>query len=344
MDKIIRVLTAPDGVNTNANNFATQKFDIGGQRYLGVKLFVQGLAAAATTIGLADLIGLLRLRVNTKLVWEIQATELDAIQSSYGAQYAAKVFNYDGGVFNYNGGSLQAAQAAKQTGVFLTIWFAEPWRESYAAKEMYALPTRWSSNDASGNAIPGVAQKPDTYLSSLTLEIGYPNTGNLNAAPAYSITCWPIYDMQPGGRTANGTDITLFKQWKRYTVGYNAAGDLNLDKQLDLVGRIMEIRAFTNATDEITRMQVKRDDAIVRDVYKEINDDFLGAHGFNAPYSNQYRFDMILDQTDRPDSALVLQSGSYQARKLEVIATLGSAAAATKVVTVLAQYYKPLPA
>jgi len=121
-----------------------------GPRYHQIRYIITALYTAATagfaSAKLGQVIGIVQTKVNTKTVREILATELDKIQTDWSPNLAVKAID---GIAN----DLQTAVAdvvaggntARTTTFIFTTHFAEPTRDSYKARQAFALPTSWSN-------------------------------------------------------------------------------------------------------------------------------------------------------------------------------------------------------
>jgi hypothetical protein len=121
-----------------------------GPRYHQIRYIITALYTAATagfvSASLGQVIGIVQTKVNTKTVREILATELDKIQTDWSPNLAVKAID---GIAN----DLQTAVAdvvaggntARTTTFIFTTHFAEPTRDSYKARQAFALPTSWSN-------------------------------------------------------------------------------------------------------------------------------------------------------------------------------------------------------
>ncbi len=297
-----------------------------GPRYKSLLFTFIATAAAGQTLTLADFVAMVTVKVNGKPQRSHLATELDAIQTFWGADYQAQVYNYDTGVINYVNGLPQAAQAGKQTICFLTVWFDEPWRKTWAGADGFAWPTSWADG---------------SVLKALQVELTGSATGKLAANTHITCTCKPEYDAGIGGvDPSTKQPVFLITKWLRNTQAYGGAGDLPL---VNLIKKdtLMEMRFFCQAGDDINRVQVAVNSKTVRDVTKGENDALLLGRGALPSAFSVDRFDLIFDHTDKPSSGLVLSANGTPVNDFSVIATLNNATAANKILTVLQCKYGP---
>jgi len=302
---------------------ATHDFMIG-PRYRTLHYEFIATAAAGKTITLADVGGLINLKINGKVQRAHLATELDAIQTSYGVDFQANIYNYDGGAFTWVGGVRQGAQAAKQTMVQLTIYLEEPWRKSYAAQDSMAWFTSWADG---------------SVLKSLQAELFIPaKSANVDAGSAIVVNSFVRYDEAIGPLDSNKKPIALVNKWERTQWPYGGIGDLyivNLNKRQ----LCEQISIFSpNAAgvyDAVSNVKVVRDGKTIRDVTRVRNDQGLLDHGFNEAGLTEDRFDVVFDESDLPSDGLVLEG----ARDFKIIPTVAVAGAAAKILTLISQTY-----
>lgn len=334
MDKIIQVSNPVQGVVAGQTAFWDAPI---GQRYHAMIIEVTATGAAGQTLGRDDLLGLLDLQIEGKSQRQATALELDQIQTKYGADFAALLFNSTGAGNTlapvYNGGAVQGPQVASQTTMLLRINFSEPWRKSYAAREARALPTAW----------------PDgTVLKSMQLKLGCPNTGKISGAAPYTMRVHTVTDTMLGTLDANKNPVRLFNKWYRLSVPYTGAGDLPIVNPVKitpgLLAALEEQTFFCQAGDDISRVIVTADSRQVRDVIKAVNDVLLLDNGYNPALNtgNADRFDLDYDYSDLPTDGLILSSANGRVQTHKIVATLIAAAAANKTISLISQVYGPL--
>jgi hypothetical protein len=321
MDKIIQPQNPMVGVAYGA--VATCDLSIG-PRYHALWLEIIATPAAATTLLLTDVIDLINVKINGKVQRAHTGTELNAINTSYDANLAMNGYETTAGVPQFNANAYVANIAAHQTTFMLPIFFAEPWRKSYAATESGAWYTSWADG---------------SVLRSFQLEVSIPAaTANILANSAITINVYAETDNAVGPLDANKQPVALITKWNRLQIPYGGAGDLyitNLPKK-DIY---TQLSIFSQTGDDVTAVKVKVDSRIVRDVTKLRNDQTLIGRGFNEAACLENRFDVVFDYSDLPTDGLVMQAGNAVVKDFTVIATLGAANAANKIVTVLSQLF-----
>jgi hypothetical protein len=304
-----------------------------GPRYRYLLLEVIATAAAAKILALPDVLGDIIVKIGGNPQRTHSAVQLDAINRSYGAQYGSNAYNYDGGALAWVNGVPQGPVAAKQTVFYLPIFFREPWRQSYAAKEMMAWYTAWQD----GSVLP-----------SFTLDLAIPvASANVLANSAIAINVYSETDNAVGPLDTNKNPVAAITKWKRQQLVYGGAGDLvitNLNKQ-EVYNQISLFSAYKNgkgpfagntpaqiitdqndltAFDAVSHAKVEVDNRTVRDVSKIVNDQALLDDDFNESGLPADRFDICFDKSDLPTDGLVMQSGSNTVKDFRITATLAT--------------------
>lgn len=314
MDKIIEPTKPVQGAAAGA--VATVDLAIG-PRYHTIWIEAIATAAAGATLTLADFLGLIAVKVNGKTARQFLATELDAIQTSYGAVYAANILNYDGDAITYVNGVPQAAQAAKKTMCQIGIRLAEPWRKSYAAQEMLAWYTAWQNG---------------TTLNSFSLDITCGPSTNWLANSTILLRCYAEVD-QTVGPVRDGQPIALITKWNRRSHPYTGTGELNIPDFLKR-GIYNQISLFMPGTDTIGSVKVKKNAQMLRDVTKIRNDQTLIGRDWNESGLPATRFDIGFDYADLPTDGLNLNG----VLDFQVIPNVATAAAANNMVSICQVY------
>ena len=296
-----------------------------GPRYHVIWVAVIATGGAGKTLVLSDVLDLINVKVNGTVVRAHKASELDALQTSFGLHYGVRQWNYDAGsnyIPVFSSGLPQAPQSAKQTLFVLPIFFCEPWRKGYAAQEMYAWPTAWQDG---------------SVLKSFQLEIFTPNTGNVDSTKPFSITGWIETDTMQGGLDANKVPVTLVTKINRTTHQYSAAGDFQI-YNLSKAGTYLQHTFFSQTGDDIARIIAKKNSAIIRDVFFGANLASIMSREINATGISEQRFDLVYDYDDLPSGGLNLDNAS----DYNLTLTMANAAATNKVLTCLSLQYAPI--
>lgn len=329
MDKIIQPANPVIGVGYGQT--ATLDLQIG-PRYHAICLEVMAEAAADVTIGLADVLGLINIKINGKVQRAHTAVELDEIQTSYGSKYAHNVYDIEGGTTPLwtSRTARTGATNAHKTMVQLKIYLAEPWRKSYAATESMAWYTAWADG---------------SVLKSLQLEIAIPAAGvNVLANSAISINAWTETDNAIGPVDASKNPVALINKFKRTAIPYTGSGELPI-VTLEKRHICNQISIWTpqcadTTYDTISAVKIKKDNATIREVTRVRNDESLIGREFNEAGLYQNRFDVVFDYSDLPTDGLVLEG----ARDFQLIPTiaLSGVGAASKLLTLISQIYGPI--
>lgn len=126
-----------------------------GPRYHQIRYIITAamtqLTAAAAVPKLSDVIGIVQTKVNTKTVREILASELDKIQTDLSPNLAVQTcvvdatHGYANDLQTSVADSVAGGYTTKTATLIFTTHFAEPSRDSYKARQAFALPTSWSN-------------------------------------------------------------------------------------------------------------------------------------------------------------------------------------------------------
>jgi exosome complex RNA-binding protein Csl4 len=203
------------------------------------------------------------------------------------------------------------------TAVFeLPVIFSEIFRKEYAFADVMSLVQSYTDG---------------SNIGLVTLELTIPN--NAGATPAFSghnIKAAYEYD---DSQYAPGAVVRLSKEYM-HNVQYTAAGDIEVATQLynrDVLQRV----SLLTTSDRITRVVVKQGQRVLRDITDVKNQCFLLKSDLNVDAVVSNRFDIEFDLNDDPTSAPALNPNA----PLSIVATLATAADATKNITVLSSYF-----
>lgn len=325
MNKIIEPSAPVQGVGYGQT--ATVDFSIG-RRYHALRFEIIAEAATSKTLTVDDVCSLINIKIGGKIQRACTPRELDQICRAYGADYGVKAYNYDGSTLTLSSGAIQVAQEAKLTIFELTIFFAEPWRKSYAATESLAWYTAWADG---------------TVLKSLQAELVIPAaSANVKSGTTLSINAYAEMDNAVGPLDTNKQPVQLITRWERTQVQYSGTGELpivNLQKR-DMLQQISIFSpryktGTTAGTDVVTNVKLKVDNAMVRDVTNTRNMETLLGREWNPSGFDLLRFDVALDYSDLPADALNLNG----VRDFQVIPYLSKAESDSKVLTLISQVY-----
>jgi hypothetical protein len=308
-----------------------------------------------------DVLDLITIKIGGNPQRTHTAWELDMIHKSFGAQYGLNTYNY---MANANGQKyangvpavpvVGNAGTTIQTVFYLPIFFREPWRGSYAARDMMAWYTAWSN----GSVLP-----------SFTVELKIPAaTTNVDATKGITINCYAEIDNAVGPLDNNKNPVAMITKWKRQGLVYGGPGDLVITSlnKAEIYNQISLFSAYgtgkgplaspslaatlitdqndivTPAFDAIERVKVEVDNVTVRDVSKTTNDQMLVGDDFNESGLPPDRFDIVFDKSDLPTDGLIMQAGGATVKDFRITATIGGNAAAValnKSISALMQIY-----
>lgn len=304
-----------EGLNTTAATASTPIANLPiGPRYHALFIKITGTKASAQ-VTLAELLGNIRVKINGQTQRNITAARSEAINTLYGAGYAARV------------GQTTTAAGAKTATVGTTtpdtnddhgcwrvpIYFAEPWRKDYAAQVATAWPTAWPNGKT---------------LASFQVECDIPGTASCSVS---SIELIAVTDDVLGDLDAKGNPVMNIV--KQYTHSFTSAtGDvtfLALPKRDWLLGA----NIFMGGTDTCTDLEVKVDNRIIHKLSKQDNDCGLINNEFNTSGFSAYRYDFVTDFDDVPTSALNLNG----TKDVQLKMTCSGTAAAY----IVSNYYGP---
>jgi|GEM_PF-2616624 len=356
MDRIIKQCNPVQGVGWGQ----TPTLDLQlGPRYRQIILEVWVVNANTYIPTILDVLDMIIVNIGGNPQRMHTAWELNEINRSYGAQYAVNAYKTVNGAIAWANSGVPAAPAAGDAGgtigtvFYIPIYFREPWRNSYAAQEMYAWYTAWQD----GSVLPSF---------QLSLKVPALST-NIRAASAITINAFAETDNAVGPLDASKRPVMMITKWKRQPLTYSGIGDAvytNLAKR-ELYSQISLFSSYatgkgpllagitpaalitdqnditTPAFDVITRAKIEVDNRTVRDVTKIINDQGLIDDNMNEAGLPPDRLDVIFDKSDLPTDGLVMEAGSQVVRDFRLTATIGGAAAVGlyKTITALMQVY-----
>jgi hypothetical protein len=194
-------------------------------------------------------------------------------------------------------GSIYASQNSGGAGntYRLPIFFAEPWRIVQNIREGLA----WSTGD----------------VGSFQIEVDI----NATAGAAPVVTAWAEADNSIVDATGKPQGLGIISKCFRTQIPIN--GTLQNILSLPRRDAYQQISLFDA---NITRVQIKVDNIVIRDVTKTVNDASLVARGM-VPVAG--RFDLVFDHDDILGSALPMVLGSQKVQDFQVNLTLSDGTA-----------------
>ena len=314
-------------------------------------------AAPGKTLTLPDVLGDVILKIGGNPQRTHSACQLDQVHKSYGAQYGANVYDLgaDGATLTYVNGVPRGPQAGNYTGFYLPVFLREPWRDSYAARDMYCWPTTWADG---------------SVLSSFQMSLAIPAASqNVNSTVAPTINVYAEMDSVVGSLDpTTKTPVQLITKWKRQPFVYNGAGQLVVTAltKREIYNQISLFSAYINpapgrlyvgpmpgntpaqiildqndptAFDPVTYCKVEVDNRTVRDVKRLISDQMLVDNNFSEGALPLDRLDVVFDESDVPTDGLVMQANGQSVLDFRLTLTLASAQAQNMSVAALMQIY-----
>jgi hypothetical protein len=364
MFKIFR--DAPPVENVVAGQTATLDLDVG-WRYHAVRIIatVANTQSAATEPTLDQAIGQITVNVNSDPKRIHIASYLNAIQTKWKASLAATLYSKTANdLLTTVNDSTSGGLTTRTSTWVLDVWFAEPSRDSYLARQAFAWPTQWN-NGAVGNyaanysaeiqvqiAVPAGGGVPGTTagLSSpaMRAEMMVDNqAGPLVAAAGQSGKGMIGVDvLAAAGITAPavGSPIMPVTHWYQFPESYSSTA-IVIRKWPFAGGTVQELDLFCQSGDDVASFTVLTDNVIKRKTTKSSNDELNLGWGWNNAYGagtagiNYVAADLLslaFDFDDDPSSAL----STALFNTLELDLTLTQAAASNKSIVFLAQVYR----
>ena len=306
-----------------------------GPRYHQIRYIIT-VAKTALTAGfasatLSDAIGVVLTKINTKAVREALASQIDKIQTDWSSNLAVR--QYDGigndlvtavaDVVNATGGVVNGvpANSTVRTSTFVfTLHFAEPARDSYRARQAFALPTSWSN---------GKTINVEVWLAVLA------TAGISNVV----IRAEEVIDTVQGSyakKLANGqpdttSPITLpFVHWFRQPEIYTST-KLQV-RDWPFTGILQQQTIFCAANgDNVNLVTVKADGTVKLDAVKKTLDSQNVDYGWNPASITAPVTHIAADFDDDPTSAFPFDA--YKVVELTVVLAQATANSSLEIVS-----------
>lgn len=275
-----------------------------GPRYHQIRYIITAsltaLTAAAAYPTLAQVIGVIQMKVNTKTVREALASEIDKIQTDYSANCAVKYVNdVANDLITAAAPSVANGYTTKTTTMIFTFHFAEPWRDSYKDRQAFALPTAWSN---------GKTVNVENWLNVLAAP-GVPGatagtSGIVMRAEETIDTILGSYSRKlANGQPDISSPITLpMTHWYRQPEIYTST-KLQI-RDWPFTGVLQQLSVFSAANgDNVAHVLLKGDGVVKIDqdapTIDDVNEDYGWNYGnFTAPVKH-----VAMDFDDDPTSA-----------------------------------------
>ena len=347
MEKILQPSTGVNNVGmglTATHNLRKGPF----YHHVTYFLTVYKTAATAgfTSATLKDALGLCEVRVNTTTRRAFLAMELEAIQQSYGANFAtvatdnilndgvtaqADIVNATGVDMNGPGGVIHDGQTQRPTTFEFTIYFSEPSRDSYTARRFFGLPTSWKT----GKTV------------DIQIALSIPNTAGITMPVITSeefieFTFGPhLKSLADGTPDTTTPEVLPFVHFWRLNRDY-AANQFSITDWGNVSGKLQQVSLFGQDGDSVTKLVMKADNVTKRDSTKNRMDRLARRYDWNqpsptlvAPYDSANVTHLALDVSD--DVTDWLAFNAY--KNVELAITLAQAAAANKAMIAIVQAY-----
>ena len=290
-----------------------------GPRYHKIDLIATVTKTAATSgfasATVADALALLNVKVNTISKRQHLATELDYINTRWAAGLGVKVYdNIANDLVTAVADTTSGSNTIRTTTFVLPVLLAEPFRDTYAARDSFAWPTQWKS----GKTV------------NLQIEIGIPNNSGISAPV---VRAMELIDFAFGSNV-NGADIMPITHWFRQPETYS--GTALAIRKWPFSGIVQQITAFCASGDDVATFEVKGDNVTKFKGSKAALDLLNNHYGWNTGGTNADRLDLGFDFSDNAaDSIDMTQFGVF-----ELDLTLTQAVNSNKVITLLSQVYR----
>ena len=350
---------APPVKNVVAGQNCTLDLDIG-WRYHAIRLIatVSNTQNAVTEPTLDQAIGQITVLVNGDPKRTHIASYLNAVQTKWKAGLAATLYSKTANdLVTAVADVVNGGNTTRTSTWVLDIWFAEPSRDSYQARQAFAWPTQWN-NGAVGNY-------KANYTAQIQIQVAVPNQAALTS-PA--IRAEMMVDNMAGALVAAagtrasgqiGTDVLAaagitapavgspimpVTHWYQFPEDYSSTAIVIRDWPFS-GGTIQQMDLFCQSGDDVAAFTVLTDNTIKRKTTKASNDQENVGWGWNSAYGagtagiNYVAADLLslaFDFDDDPGSAL--STAAFNTLELDL--TLTQAAAGNKSIVFLAQVYR----
>lgn len=251
-----------------------------GPRYHGVRFiatFAKTIATASIAAPtLSQFIGLVNVKVNGVSKRQHTAVELNTIQTDWSANLAAKLHSSVGNdllAAADTTGTVEGISTATKrlyTYVF-DVWFADPSRSSYSAKQAFAWPTSWVKN----------GQRVATADIQIELSIpADPTVAGTVVYNALAIRAELITDQVSGAFDGRGVPVMPITHYYRQTESYSSTTPVV--RNWPFQGLLQQISLFNaTANDSVGALSVKKNGTDLFNTSKRSNNDNLRAWNWN---------------------------------------------------------------
>jgi len=306
--------------NVVLGQVATHDLDVG-KNYKALQ-YVATVSKTAATAGftsatLADALGLVVLKVGTVAKRQATATQIDAIQTRWKANLAAKAYDGLGNDLVTAVADVVAGGNTTRTTTFIfTVNLAEPARDNFATRNFFSWPTLW----ASGRKV------------QITAELTLPANAGI-ANPVIRANESFDYTLGP---TANGQDVMPITHWYLDPQGYASQNFLLRDWPYRGIIQQMTVFSPDGSNDYVGAFELSGDDDVKVKATKAAVDKMYDDYDFNSAGILPGMFDLVFDYTDDPSDALDMTAF----KTFQLSLTLTAAAAGNKTLNIVSQVYR----
>ena len=306
--------------NVVIGQVATHDLDVG-KNFKAVQYVVSVNKTAATagfaSATLADALALVNIKVGTVSKRQATASQIDAIQTRWAANLAAKAYdNVGNDLITAVADVVVGANTTRTTTFVFTVNLAEPARDNFNTRNFFSWPTLW----ASGRKV------------QISVELTIPANAGIDTPVIRANECFD-YAL---GMVANGKDVMPITHWYLDPQGYPGVNFLLRDWPYQ--GIIQQITIFSPAgsADYVGTFELSGDDDIKAKGVKAEVDKLYNDYGFNAAGAAAGMFDLAFDFTDDPSDALDMT----QFKTFQLSLVLTAAAAGNKTLNIVSQVYR----
>jgi hypothetical protein len=307
--------------NVVLGQVATHALDVG-KNFKAIQYVLTVTKTAATggftSAALTDALGLVVVKVGTIAKRQATAAQIDAIQTRWHSNLAVK--SYDGvanDLITAVADVVAGGNTTRTTTFIFTVYFAEPARDNFATRNLFAWPTLW----ASGRKV------------QISIELSVPaNAGIANPV----IRANENFDYTLGPVDSNNNDVMPVTHWYLDPQNYSSVNFSLRDWPYQ--GIVQQITIFSPAgsNDYVGTAQVVGDSDLKFSGAKAELDKLYNDYKFNAAGVLPGMADLVFDYTDDPSDALDMR----QFKTFQLNLVLTAAAAGNKSLNIVSQVFK----
>lgn len=259
-------------------------------------------ATSGGAVALSAILDDIVIKSNGKVARQHTATQLDALNTLNGAGFGYRT-------------TTTAVSSDTIHNIKIPIFFAEPWRKSWATRRLLSWPTYFANGFKRQIGLELTAAAAFTDLSAVSIKVH------------------AIARMENGILNKDGTPYLKVVKFDRREFGYTGTGQLSITT-LPKGDGYCQTSLFMPDTDVISEVELQADKLVIRRATKAINDADLVQNGeLNASGLSAYRFDLVFDRSD--DLRDALQTAGML--DFQIKPTISVASATSKLITVISQ-------